>query len=653
MDNSNFPPPSGNFPQPSDGAGGSEPMMDVPLMQPPAPVPAYAGSAAVTTPKRRNIGASISVAAILVLLVAGIAGYLVFNKVANRPSVAVERLLPANTLFFASVDTSPDGDQKGALEKMKQAFESQPGFKEAWANFAELTSDKSGASPKASEPDGFDSLAQYVGNNMTFAMLPVSTDELNKLQAPTTNGDLGTIEDTMLQNSAAYTDLFVNHAVGIIDLDFNPLNKKGPISDLKAQADKFTQAPLVETYREVEVRKYVTGTNTIYFSLLNGTSTAVVAGKPASLHAVIDQFKDGKGIAADATYQSLLKQVPDNRVATMYMNMGELYKIAALAGGTSMVGELQGLLNIPTAQITGSVVMSLSAQDAGMQLDVASASSMGDIGIKMNPAARPDPALVSDLPSGSLAFLMGTDLKTTLQSALDVMRKQATDKGQALDSPNPVTQAIDDIAKSTGLDVEKDVLPLLGGDYALSVASYGQSGSFAPSVVFQVKLNDKDVSTATATLEKFVNSISGGAAEKMPTEKDPFYTLAPDSGMYIGVSNGRLVFVFEADPTAAPQRVHNVVTGTGKGLGSTPQWQDVPRHLPKDSNTIFYMDINGMRSVFEHEMQSSGDDNSEYEKTAAPFIRPLKYLSVGSSTEAGTTDGMSHNHTVLFLGISK
>src|SRR5207253_4722557 len=129
-----------------------------------------------------KVGVTISLAALLVLLVGALAGFWFFQNTAGRPAVAVDHLLPADTMAYLTVDTSPSGAQKAALDKMRQAFESQPGFKEAWAKLAADAATSSGKpAADASGIDGFDSLSQYLGKNLTIAMLPVSAADLQKL----------------------------------------------------------------------------------------------------------------------------------------------------------------------------------------------------------------------------------------------------------------------------------------------------------------------------------------------------------------------------------------------------------------------------------------------------------------------------------------
>jgi len=72
------------------------------------------------------------VIALLVVAALAIGGYFVYQNVLNKPSVSIEKLLPAGTLGYFSFDPVLQGNQKAAMDKIGEAFQSQPGFKDAW-----------------------------------------------------------------------------------------------------------------------------------------------------------------------------------------------------------------------------------------------------------------------------------------------------------------------------------------------------------------------------------------------------------------------------------------------------------------------------------------------------------------------------------------
>jgi hypothetical protein len=598
---------------------------------PQAPI-AQATQAAVVKRKSRAPLVIGVLLVVLILLVGG--GYFLYQKFLNPPAAATERLLPANTLGYFSFDPVLEGSQKAAMDKIGEAFQSQPGYKEALANITQSLTGVMGVSPDTqATPDvaNFDALSSYLGNNITVALLPPSTDDLNKLQDAANTGD----------TESVVPDILSRNVVGIVDLDFNPLNKKGPITDLKQNADNAAKAEFVEKYRDIDIRKFVTNTTEIYFTLLEGTSTAVVGAKVEPLRVVIDQFKDNKSLKDDTTFKALSGQVPGERIAALYLNLTELYKQAQLIA--------PDMLNSNTLQnANGATLMTLSAANDGLQIDIASEAdlSLMNSGVQVNPNARPDESTLRDIPTGSLAFLAGTDLATTVKATLDTLRKDPN-------TGTDVENSLRDFQQQFGLDVEKDILPLLGGDYSLSFAADSANGGEpAMSIVFQLKL--KDTAKAQSVLDQIASSdVAKDSLLKISLPEGTFYTPTDESqGGLIGITQDRFFAVFESTTL---DRAKTDLTGTvnnlGKGLGSTSEWAASKAHLPNDSNIIAYINLTGLRELAENSMSES--DRQDYESNFAPFARPFKTFLLGSATQATKEGNLSRNHTVFFIGISK
>ncbi len=621
---------------------GSSPQLVEAYMQPPAgdPTSHPAQSSQVNVAKKSKAPLIAGIVTLVALLAVAAAGFWFYNKTFNRPAMQAGRVLPANTIAYLTIDPSPEGSQKEAFDRMRVAFEAQPGFKEAWSNLtggAAALGESVGVTNEDTPSDitDFDALSSYLGNNVTIALLPPSTDDLEKLREASFGGD-----------SESALDVAGRNIVGLVDLDFNPLNKKGPVADLKQQADNAAKAEVVEKYRDIEIRKYVTGTTTLYFSLLNDTSTAVVGAKVEPLRVVIDKFKDDNGLKTDATFKALSGQVPQERIASIYVNLTELSKQAKFIASDTP--------DANTPEASGAWLMTLSGQPDGMQLDIASQASIEGVGslmgvagggFQVNPGAKPDVSTLSDIPTGSLGFLVGSDLKSVVESVLDALAKE---------DPESVASIEEEVQQNTGLDLRKDILAWMGGDYLLHVSSVGTQDADAspPSGAFQIKLNEADRTKAANALPKLIENLSGGEpTDEFDLAGGRFYALSDPSAPIIGVGKDRMMVVFDEDVDAAKEKANAVVNNAGKGFGSTPEWKAVSKHLPIDSNLIGYVDITALREMTERGMTDETKD--EYEKNGAPFLRPLKNALFGSATQATREGNMSRNHTVIFLGVSK
>lgn len=606
--------------------------------QPTQPNPSYPQQYSTPTPTptpapaKKRSGAPLVIGGIALVLIAALVGggFFLWQNVVNRPAVSVERLLPANTLGYFSFDPVLEGSQKAAMDKLREAFEAQPGFKEAWDKLTnQATSSLTGGLADIATPDtnNIDNLATYLGNSVTLAVLAPGSDDLQRLEDATQSGDISTVAG----------DVMGKNVVGIVDLDFNPLNKKGPISDLKQQVDNVGKAELVEKYRDVEIRKFITNTQEIYFALLDGSSTAVVGAQAAPLKVLIDGFRDNKTLKDDATFKSLSGQVPQDRIAGLYVNLTEIYKQAQLI--SPEIFQDQQLQNL-----SGAMLLTVSAANDGMQIDVASETdlSLMDTQVQINPDARPDPSTINDVPSDALTFYAGTDLKTTLSNALKNLRANS----QTGDQVNEQIKSFED---TLGISLENDLIPLLGGDFLVSVSTTGSGDNLTPRIVFELKLTDTQ---KTKDLIEKVLSNPDANAEKFQIGNDTFYG-DQNSGVLLGVTNDRFWFVFSPGGSEPAQILQPLIDNLGKGFGTSAQWNGAKTHLVRDSNAIAFIDLNNLRTMLEGQMVGAAIDQREYDTNVAPFVKPLKYFLLGSATQAAKNGTLSRNHTVLFLGISK
>lgn len=580
---------------------------------------------------------------IALLLVAALAvgGYLVYQNVLNKPSVSVEKLLPAGTLGYFSFDPVLQGNQKAAMDKIGEAFQSQPGFKEAWDKITSESTAMLGsvdctgntATPSAG---GFDALSSYLGNSITIAVLAPSSADLQKLKDSSGSGDM----------QSTGMDVVGKNVVGLVDLDFNPLDKKGPIADLKQEIQNLANAPSVEKYRDIDIRKFTPKTcgpggqdasaQPIYYALLDNSATAIVAVQIDPLHTLIDSYRDNKSLKDNETFKALSGQVPQDRIAALYVNLTDIYKQVQLAVPELTQGQT-------VQNVNGAMLITLSAANDGLQIDSASETDASLMGtqVQVNPNARPDEATISDVPANTLGFFVGTDLQTMLKASLDAVRKN--------DTSGDVDKQIKNFEQQYKVSLENDVLPLLSGDYSLSVSPGASGDIMTPSVLFQLKV--KDSQKAADVLSKVITA-SGMTMDNVQLSGGQFH-VDKSSGLITGVAKDRLWFLYDADSASVQAHLTDAIGNIGKGFGSGSQWASVKSHLVKDSNVVAYVDITGVREALEKSLLQDDTAKSDYEQNAAPFVKPLKYLLIGSATQPAKNGTLSRNHSILFIGISK
>ncbi len=167
------------------------------------------------------------------------------------------------------------------------------------------------------DPATLDALASYLGGSATIAVLAPSQGDLISLK-PSSSGGISPL--------AAY-DVVGRNVVALVDLDFTTDGtKQGIIADLRAVKDNLDKAKVVESYHGTDIRQYVAGPLQIYFALLGGTSTAAVGINSVPIKVLIDELQANKGLKEDEAFKYLSGKVPTERVATLYLNLGEIIR---------------------------------------------------------------------------------------------------------------------------------------------------------------------------------------------------------------------------------------------------------------------------------------------------------------------------------------
>jgi Protein of unknown function (DUF3352) len=579
--------------------------------------------------------------ALLAIVGVGAGGYLLYQTL-NKPSIAVSKLIPADAYGYLSIVPAPKGAQKASIDKLQDAFRSQPGFQAAWDKVFSDTATASNpvkgiigdcggsATPVAgTTPGTFDDVASYLGDNVSFAMLPLTKDEL-----------------LQMQNGGDPEKLLLPKLLFFVDLDFNPLNKKGIIQKLKEWSDKPDTTTLVEKYRDVEIRKLPTdkcsaqadpGAPSLFMALVSGTAALALDAQP--LRGVIDRSKDGHGLQENAAFAAMDAELPKDRLGTLYLNLSSIYDTVQAIAPADPSDPMTKL------RVDGAVSMVASAHDDGVQIDAVSDMQVNGqaLGVTTVPAA----GALNDVPAGSWAAFSGADLKATIQQMLDLYRKQGMS--------DQINQSFADLKEQTGIDFEKDLLPLLSGEYALSAQpGKAAAGADSPSVgvVAQLRMANGEGPRMAGLLDTLNKSFTDQGATVTPVQVGGatlFQNDVSPEALY-GVAGDKLYIVGESSPEGATAFATDALAAQGKGLGTDKTVQARLAKLPAGSNTTLYVDISKIR-VEGVEASMPADSRSDYDTTFAPFVKPFQYLLFGGATTA--KNGAAHTRTVLFLGIGK
>lgn len=564
----------------------------------------------VAPPKKSNNGLIFGLIGLVVVALAAVAvWFFVLNKpgVGSGPSpndntaagreTKAASILPRKTLAYVSVATDLEGSQKAAFDKLGQAF----------PNVQQALGQMGGSSGQTNQmAQDIQAILSKYTKQVSLAVLPPSTSDWEAVKSG---------------GQAAIADVAMRNIVGLADMDLAALKKDAPNSEV------------ADTYNGVEVTRVVSGTAVFYAAPLDG-STVAVAIRPEPVRGMIDQVKNKQeNIRDDDTYKYLSGLVPEDRVAALYLNLTDLYnQIETVAPGTLKQSGIESM--------SGAFLLTVSGKETGLQIDLATQADVkSSFTNQIASAGKPDSSTINDIPADSFGFLVGTDLKSVLLSALESMKAAAQQAGQQ----DPVAQVEAQVKAMTGLSLQNDIIPLLGGDYALSVSpgSSSAGGMAIPNVLFQLKLNGGDRDKAADALSKVMQALGRGQIQTFDSGGGTFYDLTDMgmAGLAVGVGKDRLMVVYDSGGQLAPA-VDQAANNVGKGFGTGAKWDEAKNNLPKDSNAIMYVDLDAIKAAYGSGMPSEVE----------PYLRPFKYVIIGSATQSG---GANRGLSRIFFGISK
>ena len=211
------------------------------------------------------------------------------------------------------------------------------------------------------------------------------------------------------------------------------------------------------TYRGVVIRRFGTVASTI-------TGGYLLIGQESVLRGVIDsRHGQGKTLAADGTYRRAMRGLPAGRAADAYLTPGGVRRLLQPQGG--VLGVAGVLLDQPALAGAG---VALTAQGGDARLTV---HSIRDPRLARG---RPPtfgsfaPSLTGAVTKNVMAYVGISQLDKAARRILSI--SAATGAAGARIQQLLRTRA-QDFSRRTGVNVERDVLPLFRGEVALSLTA--------------------------------------------------------------------------------------------------------------------------------------------------------------------------------------
>jgi Protein of unknown function (DUF3352) len=385
--------------------------------------------------------------------------------------------------------------------------------------------------------------------------------------------------------------------------------------------------PRSQTYRDVEVRIDRRGLAT---ALVAGF---LVIGAESGVRDAIDAESGAKGtgsLAGDPKASGARNALPDKRLADAYLSADGIAELVA-----DPRGPLATLASVINPDASRGAAVALVAGDDGLDLDLRSV--LGRRRAKAHPgffSAFPSfqPDLAGSLPGDSLAYVGIGDPGKTLRSLL----KQASAQEPGLAAA--VDDLLERVRKLGEVDLEKDLLPSLGGEAAITLQP-ALPGSRIPFLEFIAADVDADrASQALARLQgpiaQALNPSRGLQAPVVSQRKVGGLTahsvrVSPTVDLTYAIEGSTLVVA--TDPAAVEQ----LASGEG-GLDGGKLFDRATDGFPGEVSMLGYLDLGGLIALAE----SAGLGEDPAYLTFASEIHKLQALglAVQSSPEELSTD---------------
>ncbi|MCU0552166.1 MAG: DUF3352 domain-containing protein [Leptolyngbya sp. Prado105] len=236
------------------------------------------------------------------------------------------------------------------------------------------------------------------------------------------------------------------------------------------------------------------------------TTQVLVANNPSAIERAIDTVKDGKSLAQTPGYGDALTQIKaENAIARFYVNI-------PAAANTSAENSNRPVPPQTLAQLQQNQGLAATATLANDGIQFKSISWLKpDSQRKFNPSNTAK-TIPTRLPSETLMMASGGNLQQFWQ---DYTQGISSNPIQFV-NPEALQQGI---RTTVGLDLEKDLLNWMQGEYSLALlpAPQGAPATLPASLVFMVKTNDRRA--AESTLKKLDEVMASKYAFKVEEAK--------------------------------------------------------------------------------------------------------------------------------------
>ena len=426
-----------------------------------------------------------------------------------------------------------------------------------------------------------DDVLPWIGTNMGVGLVELDIEAIDEGEVPQLIFAT-TIRDTAL------ADEFINDLIDAIEDE----------SGNDVDEDEYSGVIVFEVDSDFDDERLAFGrSDEIFF----------VAANIDTLEAAIDA-QQGENLADVAEYQSAIADLPGDRALTVYIS-GESLENASKAAEDS--GDFEGFDSdvIEDLGITG-VSMSAMVTPEGIRLDfVGSYESLTEEQQAMMDAQTDDIVTPDFLPESTYVYIVGQRLDLAWQSALEAMSNSGL-------SEDDLDEAMDMFDDMLGFNPSDDLLPLLDGEYSISVIDSNdgliadQLGADLGAIMMLGSSNGEELANIAEDLkdgledQEFNVDDSGNDDVTVYEMEDPTGVAV---GAY-GVSEDYLILA------TSPDNIEDLFT-VEASLADSDKFKNAWAAFPRGTVPVMYLDLEGLLGALEDvdpEVEDVADLNPVY-----------------------------------------
>jgi hypothetical protein len=369
----------------------------------------------------------------------------------------------------------------------------------------------------------------------------------------------------------------------------------------------------------------------------------VASNERALVDEVIDvTHGNGAAIADDTTFTDTTGELPDGKLAMVYLNPGDLLQ---------RVSELQGLTSDPNltrsldaAEAFTGMAMSLSAESDGMAMDVEVSIDPVKLSDSMRATLseeRTENVLLPAVPNDALIVVAEQGLEATISDAVDQIGTFSPELAEML--------------ADAGVTGDGGVVDALTGDLALAVLPDVDRGT--PSGAFLIGTEDEAALSDAANdlVEQFTpasiasggknGSVSSGVEWQTEEYRGVEVHSLADPTNRLPLQVNYAVIDGAGVITLSPEAIHAVVDAQqdGDGITTSSSYNDAMYGMPDGSHSV-YVDIDGIADAVRSTIPP--DQEAEFNRLAGDTMDHFDSFVVG------VEQSEEHVHVRMFLRVT-